>query len=709
MSSASRLGATLFVLLMASATQVAPVQTRTWTGTPADLERGETEGVAVTSKGRLFLAPRLSPVGSSPLKDPPAHVWATATDRSGSLYLGTGPEGRILKLSASGQQSVLFTVPEPMVTALAVTPEGDLLAGTAPEGKIYRIRPDGRGQVWCETGERYVWSLAVGREGVVYAGTGEQGILFKVDRTGKASPLFDSDESHIMAIAVVPDGSLLAGGAGRGLLYRVDAEGHALVAHDDDLPEVRALMAEADGSILAALVAPPEPEPRPPAVRIQVSGAEAQGPSSDLSAEVEGRQGLPIQGIIEGLPSQREEVGRRLRGRVIRLGRDGTVTELWRSHFEAPYSLALDGSGRPYFGAGEPARLYRIEGEGEVALLDTLREAQVTGLALTRGALVAATSNPAGAYRLEEDPPGAGLYESRAYDAGVVARWGSIRWRVEGKGGRAELYTRTGNSADPDGSWSAWSPALVDPEGTPIPNPEGRFLQWRAKLSGSGAGPMRVTAVSVSFQPHNRPPTLRDFRLDGGSGSVSGNVSVRWTASDPDGDPLLAEVRYRRDGTTEWQAGARLDLPPKASESGDDPDPSWRDGKAAWDTKVVDEGVYEVRLWVTDQPSNAAGAGKEATFELPLPVIVDRSPPVLEVRRGKGGTVEVTASDVLSSIARLEIVSEGRTLFAARPLDEVCDSRRETFTISPADAGEPGSRTLRAVDAAGNTAETPVP
>ena len=135
-------------------------QTRLWTGSPAHLQRGEADGVAVTSDGELFLAPRLTPLGGIDPTAREAHVWSIAADRMGNVYLGTGPDGRVLKISPSGAETVLFRVDEPMVTAVAVLPGGDVLAGTAPEGLIYRISPDGDGKLWAETGERSVWSLA---------------------------------------------------------------------------------------------------------------------------------------------------------------------------------------------------------------------------------------------------------------------------------------------------------------------------------------------------------------------------------------------------------------------------------------------------------------------------------------------------------------------------------------------------------------------
>ena len=57
------------------------------------------------------------------------------------VTLGTGPEGRILRVTRSGEERVHFTVYEPMVTALAVMPGGDLLAGTTPEGRVVSSRP----------------------------------------------------------------------------------------------------------------------------------------------------------------------------------------------------------------------------------------------------------------------------------------------------------------------------------------------------------------------------------------------------------------------------------------------------------------------------------------------------------------------------------------------------------------------------------------
>ena len=71
--------------------------------------------------------------------------------------------------------------------------------------------------------------------------------------------------------------------------------------------------------------------------------------------------------------------------------------------------------------------------------------------------------------------------------------------------------------------------------------------------------------------------------------------------------------------------------------------------------------------------------------------------------------MNVTVTDTLTSVARLEVVADGKAIFLARPDDGVCDSLRETFKLSASDAGTAGSRIVRAIDAAGNVAESPVP
>jgi hypothetical protein len=98
-------------------------------------------------------------------------------------------------------------------------------------------------------------------------------------------------------------------------------------------------------------------------------------------------------------------------------------------------------------------------------------------------------------------------------DAGTVARWGAIRWRAAaGNGGHVELFTRSGNTATPDQTWSAWSKAYTTATGEQIASPNARYLQWRAVLSTTGASPV-LTSVTAAYLPRNLRPLIASITV----------------------------------------------------------------------------------------------------------------------------------------------------------------------------------------------------
>lgn len=708
MSGAPRVVAlTLLALLLGDAARA--VETRTWTAGSFDLESAQSDGVAVTSLGRILLAPTVARIDGDAATLDAAHVWAIATDARGVVYLGTGPDGRVLRLPPSGPPSTFFTADEPMVTALALLPDGDLLAATAPGGTIYRIRPDGKGAAWCKTDERYVWTLAVGAEGTVFAGTGERGRLLRIDRSGAATILFDSDESHLTALAVAKGGAIVAGGADRGVVYRIEPGGAGAVLLDADMAEVSDLQIESDGSVLAALIAAPEADPRPPAVRIRLPHGAAVGSSPESVARVEEAVAPTIEGIIEGLGGTGDSrAGRRVRGKVVRIALDGAATELWTSPFEGALCLALDADGRPLFGTGEPARIRRIEPDGEITLVATLREAQVSALLPSGAVTLAATSNAAAAYRIERAPAGVGSLVSRPVDALSAARWGAARWRVErGDPGGVQVEARTGSRAEPDSTWSRWGPPVTVASGGSLGVPDGRFLQWRVRLAGDGAAAARIGEISFSYVPYNRAPAVEGFRLDGGSEAAASQATFRWTASDADGDPVRVRILYRRSGTETWKEASAQEG--SRGSDGSRADDSWKDGKLTWSVAELPEGAYEIRAIASDQSANGPGEGAEVAVERTLALTIDRTPPAIELRRFPDGSVAVTALDAATAVRRLEIVEGDRVLYTPRPEDGVCDAPRETFRIAAEAAGSGDGRKIRVIDAAANETTVDVP
>ena len=219
-------------------------------------------------------------------------------------------------------------------------------------------------------------------------------------------------------------------------------------------------------------------------------------------------------------------------------------------------------------------------------------------------------------------------------------------------------------------------------------------------MRGATGGPS-VSGVSVSFAPHNRPPSLRDFRPDpAGTRSVGKEATFRWAVADPDGDPVQVQVQFRpADGTGAWQSAART-----AAEEDSADEETRDDGRLIWDTSAVPEGLYQVRGQVSDQLANAEGRGKDASSE-PMLLQIDRTPPEVAVERESDGSWRVRVVDAAAGGGRVEIVEQGVVRFAAAPDDGVADSPQESYRL-PASTAEP--RVLKVTDGAGNVVERPL-
>ena len=140
-------------------------------------------------------------------------------------------------------------------------------------------------------------------------------------------------------------------------------------------------------------------------------------------------------------------------------------------------------------GTGPEGKIFRLNGDpARATLLSRATARQVTALLRDPGGrIVGATSNPGKLFALSGGPAAKGSYESDVRDAGTVASWGVIRWRATARAGQVQLLTRSGNTANPDETWSAWSKPYSSAEGEQIASPNARYLQWRAVLNAENA------------------------------------------------------------------------------------------------------------------------------------------------------------------------------------------------------------------------------
>src|SRR6476659_4239494 len=96
------------VLVCAAATVLASKPVFWQTATVNDFLRGEVENLSIDSHGRLLLGPATAMFSETAAPFRGAMVAAP----DGSLFVGTGSEGKVLKIDSSGKATTFFDTTE---------------------------------------------------------------------------------------------------------------------------------------------------------------------------------------------------------------------------------------------------------------------------------------------------------------------------------------------------------------------------------------------------------------------------------------------------------------------------------------------------------------------------------------------------------------------------------------------------------------------
>jgi outer membrane protein assembly factor BamB len=728
----------LTVLLSAGAAAAlqAALPTFWQVSTESEFLRGEFENLSIDSYGRLTLGPT-----ATPLYDTNApFIWTLIAGQDGNVFAGSGNDGQVFKIDASGKATSFFDAEELEVHALAAGPNGSLYVGTSPDGRIYRVDASGKGAVFFDPDDRYIWSLAVDPKGVVYAATGDKGVIYRITPDGKGAPFYQTKATHVMTLAFDGQGRLLAGTESPGRVFQIDAAGKPFVLLDSGYNEIHKLRVGRDGAIYAAAVRG-RTASRPADTDQPSSGADAAPtPIATVSTEITGVS-VVVEAASPATTTQPRTPLGPGSGAIFRIGTDGASDLLWESREDTPYDIAFDGERDILVATGNRGKIYRLSGDPyQPALLTRANAEQVTTIVPDRdGRVMFATSNPGKLFRLASDRADKGTYTSDVRDAQTVATWGALRWQASVPSGtRVEISTRSGNTRTPDETWSEWSSPYNDRDGSAITSPRARYLQWRAVLTGGrGEGPL-LTSVTAAYLPRNiRPrvtsitihppgtifqrqypvdPEIAGFegdtpdrralaRSQGAQQSVSlgrrsyekGLLTFVWRAEDDNRDTLSYDIFYRREGETAWKPLKR----------------ALADQILVWDTTSVPNGRYVIRVVASDAESNSpsttlTGAMESMAFD------VDNAPPAINVgsvRRDAATsrtTITFEVRDADSAVQKVEYSLDGDRWLTVYPRDGIADSRLEQFELVL--EGSLGARgvIVRATDSLNNVSSSEV-
>ena len=651
----------LVSLVLVSSASVAAVTTQHFKLDRADaFFGGELEGTAVHSNGTVRVG---AAVERREIKDVP--IAYSVAKRGDDVYVGTGTNGVIYHFQ-NKKLKKKYATRELLVASLAFGPNGVLYAGTVPNGRVFKINPRTEKITRFATpkGAKHIWALTFDkRRGRLIAGTGPEGEILAINSEGVSKVLYKGEAAHVMSLSGNDRGTIYGGTSDSALVIAIAPDGNVSVVNDFPGNEVTAIDFY-DGQL--AVVAN-EFKTKP--------GAQFKAPAPAPTAR----------------PSARPRPGK---GQLWRIGKDGRIEKLVDSK-EAHFASVQWGSdGAIYAGSGAKGHILRVEPDASYSIWADVDERQVLGLSLRGETPAFVTGDGAAVYWVEAGVPAKPVWTSKTLDTGFGSQWGRLTWRGTGK---LVFQTRTGNTTEPDDTWSDWSRKLKEP--SKVTSPAGRFAQIRATFPSDREAVLR--AVELYYLPQNqrarisaiqgRPPPPKPVKPGTPKprpAPPSPLVNLTWQVVNPDRDDLRFRLSFRREGQSVWR--------PMFLE-----DQVLTEPKYTWNTSSIPDGYYVVRVEVSDEEANPQNLTlRSRSFSEPM--LIDNHPPTIEKLRFRNGVVSGVATDSLGPIARLQASIDSGPWRDIFPKDLLLDSRQEAFEMKL----KSGSHivAIRASDAAGNQA-----
>jgi hypothetical protein len=370
-----------------------------------------------------------------------------------------------------------------------------------------------------------------------------------------------------------------------------------------------------------------------------------------------------------------------------------------------------------------------VDREERVSLLLQQSSEQVYALAPLDSKIYVLSNNPCYFGLLLTEQRFVGEYIGPVLDARTQASWGRVVWDAAvPEGAAVQLQSRSGNTGEPNATWTDWSPFYAKTE-EQILSPKARFLQMKVVLrTQTGKASPVFNKLTLFYLQSNIAPSVTrleflkpnevylklpdndevilgvernlaeipskkdDLRMGMAArkGERKGFQTISWDAADENGDTLRYSLAIRKDGEAEWRPL----------------EDAWTETIYAFDTLAYPDGTYFLKLTASDSPSNPVGLDLRSDKISP-PLVVDNSQPVIKgftaVRNGASLDIAFQAEDSYSYIEEAKVLvrpGEWRVIF---PVDGIADSRSEPYKISlKLPAGAENQVTVRVRDSYGN-------
>jgi hypothetical protein len=716
----------------------------------ADLLKGKTEDVVISSDGTIQLGR-----SAETLVEAEKDVWSinSIVVSAGTVFLGTSPNGGVYKYSlgklcpislpcqrsasaecgvSNGQseksENNEQSANEPNDTkktagkaveaeqhlsnehifAMTADVAGRLLVGISGDKcSLCRLEAGEMKTIFEPNDAKYIFAITIGPGGDIYLGTGPEGKVYQLDSFGKRAQLiYDSSDKNILSLAA-KGGFVYAGSDSRGLIYKINPHTKtAAVLYDSDQPEITALLFAADdlyGAATSAQIVSAETSfasqesaaGRPETKLKKQEGADKSEGGLKLNIANTKKTASCKSGTKRPSPPKPAKPSQA--SYIYKVTGDGYVTNVF-SETAVFFCLAAQQQNL-LLGTGNTGRLFSIDPttEQEQILYADQQASQITAVAVAGEDIYLGTANPAKLIKLAGTFAAEGTFTSDLIDAGQPAGWGKLQIEADiPQGCNVLMACRSGNVKDVnDPTFSDWSEPIEVTEPVQLRCPVGRFCQYKLILqSTTGTESSLVKEIAVACTVPNLAPRVESVsvsRIE--TADKAGRFKISYKADDDNDDKLIYTIDFRKLGRTNWiQLEDQLEA-----------------DHFEWNGRTVEDGRYEIRVTASDERGNTA-ATKLTASRISDAVVVDNtspeiSDPYVENLSAKTAKITFTAIDKLSAIGRVHYtINSDDQWIGAMPNDSVYDTTNEDFSIEIEDleAGE-NIIAVRVSDDVGNT------
>lgn len=483
--------------------------------TEEDFRNGKTEEAALDSRGRL--SPGYRELAKATIA-PEMQIWSAAANPANKDAVIFAAQNTIYSWNGSTQTAEkVAKLNCSFVPALVVDSKGMIFAATAPGDRVVSAGGKlAKQETLFRTAGEQVTTLCIDDRDNIYAGVASDGKVWKYDAAGKnAKVIFDSGQAHITSLWFSKtDRRVYVGTGEKGAVYSISDNGISKAEYQTNDHIVTGAVKDSKGNLY-----------------ITTAG----------------------------------------QGRFIRVKPGGEVDNLATS--EGFYSIAYDPTSDTVFAGDAEGDITQAKQEEVtnrayfVPVAHTSEEAVSALVPDGNGHLFAATSNFARCFKYDLTPSTNATYISQIRDAQRPSTWskliayGALSQVEPNLIANLNVDTRTGNSSQPDASWSDWTAAGSTNEGFNISSPRGRYLQyrlkWKAQAAGAKAGKRlpennTVRKIDVTYLPNNAQPYLTSISVQAGS-HLSGKQEITMSGSDPDHDNMLISLDISDDDGKTWK------------------------------------------------------------------------------------------------------------------------------------------------------------